>query len=153
MTDTQTNAPNFQIHKIYIKDISFEVPQGAYAFKNEWKPELNVQLDSHFTKMDQEDHYEVVLKITCDVKCSNETAFVAETHQAGIFAISNLDETQLDHALKSFCPNILYPYAREVISDVVMKGGFPQLCLSPVNFDLIYQQNQENLKEETIIKN
>ncbi|MCF6776335.1 protein-export chaperone SecB [Thiotrichales bacterium 19X7-9] len=139
----EEQAPNFQIHKIYVKDISFEVPQGSHAFRNEWKPELNVQLNSQFTKMEEADHYEVVLVVTCDVKCGDEIAFKAEIHQAGIFSISNLDQTQLDHALKSFCPNILYPYAREVISDVVMKGGFPQLCLSPVNFDMLYQQESQ----------
>lgn len=152
--ETQQPQANFQIHKIYVKDVSFEVPKGAHAFKNEWKPELNVQLNSEFTKLEEKDHYEVVLSITCEVKCENELAFSTETHQAGIFSITNLDETQLDHALKAFCPNILYPYAREVISDVVMKGGFPQLCLSPVNFDMLYQQqNQQVQAEEVATKN
>ncbi|MCF6807076.1 protein-export chaperone SecB [Thiotrichales bacterium 19S9-12] len=147
-TESQQSSPNFQVHKIYAKDISFEVPKGAHAFRNEWKPELNVQLNHEFVKLEEDSHYEVVLKVTCNVKCGEEVAFIVEAQQAGIFSIANLDEKRLDHALTSFCPNILYPYVREVVSDMVMKGGFPQLCLSPVNFDAIYQQEEAKKASE-----
>jgi preprotein translocase subunit SecB len=87
--------------------------------------------------------FEIVLTVEADVKTAKSDAFKAEVQQAGIFLISNMKEEQLDHAQYAFCPNILYPYAREAISDLVARGGFPQLCLAPVNFDMIYQQKQQ----------
>ncbi|WP_440615258.1 protein-export chaperone SecB [Cysteiniphilum sp. 6C5] len=145
---TETNTPDiqFQIQKLYTKDISFEIPKGADAFKQEWKPELNVALNTKVTGLPEENMYEVILTVEADVKCGDTDAFKAEVQQAGIFLISNMEEGQLDHAQYAFCPNILYPYAREAISDLVAKGGFPQLCLAPVNFDMIYQQKQQEQK-------
>ncbi|WP_395946264.1 protein-export chaperone SecB [Caedibacter taeniospiralis] len=141
----ETNAPDiqFQIQKIYTKDISFEIPKGAEAFKQEWKPELNVALNTKVTRLPEDHMFEIVLTVEADVKTAKSDAFKAEVQQAGIFLISNMKEEQLDHAQYAFCPNILYPYAREAISDLVARGGFPQLCLAPVNFDMIYQQKQQ----------
>lgn len=148
---TETNTPDiqFQIQKLYTKDISFEIPKGADAFKQEWKPELNVALNTKVTGLPEENMYEVVLTVEADVKCDDADAFKAEVQQAGIFLISNMEEGQLDHAQYAFCPNILYPYAREAVSDLVAKGGFPQLCLAPVNFDMIYQQKQQEQKDSS----
>ena len=133
--EQQNNQPLFQIHKLYIKDASFETEGGAEIFRQEWKPELNVQLNLETNKLENEQTHEVVLTVKCEVKSGDKKAFSTEVDQAGIFTVGNMDDTQKEQTLKSFCPNILYPYAREVISDMVMKGGFPQLCLAPVNFD------------------
>lgn len=151
MMTTEANTPDiqFQIQKIYTKDISFEIPKGADAFKQEWKPELNVALNTKVTALPEENMYEVVLTVEADVKCGTHDAFKTEVQQAGIFLISNMEDGPLDHAQYAFCPNILYPYAREAISDLVAKGGFPQLCLAPVNFDMIYQQKQQEQKDAT----
>jgi len=145
MTDTTQNPEEaqFQIHKLYVKDVSFEIPSGADAFKTEWKPELNIQLNTKHSGLSEKHTYEVILTVNCSVSCEGKEAFKTEVQQAGIFTISNLDETQLDNALKAFCPSILYPYAREAISDMISKGGFPQLCLAPVNFDMLYQQQKK----------
>ncbi|WP_100550695.1 protein-export chaperone SecB [Caedibacter taeniospiralis] len=146
----ETNAPDiqFQIQKIYTKDISFEIPKGAEAFKQEWKPELNVALNTKVTRLPEDHMFEVVLTVEADVKTAKSDAFKVEVQQAGIFLISNMKEEQLDHAQYAFCPNILYPYAREAISDLVARGGFPQLCLAPVNFDMIYQQKQQEQQKQ-----
>ncbi|MBK2125681.1 protein-export chaperone SecB [Fangia hongkongensis] len=149
MTDTneaKTAAENevqFQIQKVYIKDISFEIPKGAHIFNREWKPELNIALNTQVNALPEDNIFEVVLTVEANVKCADDDAFKAEVQQAGIFVIDNMNEEQLEHAKYAFCPNILYPYAREAISDIVSKGGFPQLCLAPVNFDMLYQQKQQ----------
>lgn len=94
--------------------------------------------------------YEVELSITVTAKNKDKTAFLVEIKQCGIFSINGMDDTNLNGMLGSFCPNILFPYAREAISDLVTKGGFPQLLLAPVNFDAIYAQHVQNSKGETI---
>ncbi|WP_119342817.1 protein-export chaperone SecB [Facilibium subflavum] len=133
----------FQIQKIYLKDVSFEIPKGATIFNQEWKPELSIALNTQVTTLPEDKMHEVVLTIEATVKCGEEEAFKAEVQQAGIFTIDNMADDQLEHAKHAFCPNLLYPYAREAISDLVAKGGFPQLCLAPVNFDSLYQQKQQ----------
>lgn len=138
-----TQEPQFQIHKLYIKDVTFQVPEGILAFQNEWNPNLSVDLDYSTNNLPEKDSYEVILKIKTKVESGDKAIFNVEVHQAGIFTVSNIEKSQLEHALGSYCPNILYPYAREVISDIIMKGGFPQLCLAPINFDLLYQKKLE----------
>lgn len=145
--EQQTNQ--FQIHKLYSKEMSFEIPSGLKAFQMEWAPELNVEISNQSTALAEKNTHEVVLSIKCTVKSQNETAFIAEAKQAGIFTLPDMDEEQAKHALGAFCPNILYPYLREVISDLVMRGGFPQLALAPIDFNMMYEQ-QKNQKPETI---
>lgn len=144
-------APQFAIQRIYTKDISFECPNAPDVFKKEWKPEVKLDLDTSSKKLD-ENVYEVVLKLTVTTKLGEETAFLAEIHQAGIFTIGNLPEAQLAHSLGAFCPNILFPYAREAIGSLVSRGTFPQLNLAPVNFDALFasyvQQRSEEAKEQ-----
>ena len=130
----------FQIHKIYVKECTFELPAGASVFSREWKPELSVQVGTMTKILSEANTHEVTLEVKCEVKSGGELAFKIELKQAGIFAINGLDEKQLHHTLGAFCPNLLYPYARECICDIVMKGGFPQLNLAPINFDALYQQ-------------
>ncbi|HSW71237.1 MAG TPA: protein-export chaperone SecB, partial [Gammaproteobacteria bacterium] len=134
-------------HRVYIKDSSFEAPNTPHTFSEEWKPEVQLNLETKSNRL-QDNQHEVVLSITANVTCSSKAAFLVEVHQAGIFMISGLQPDQLHHTLGSFCPNILFPYAREAISDLVIRGGFPQLLLAPVNFDALYNQHMEDLKKQ-----
>jgi len=136
--------PQFQLHKLYIKDASFQIPEGSVIFQNEWAPELNVEVNTQATKLNEQNTFEVALKIKATVKSSNKLAFEAEVQQAGIFEITDLPKEQLENALGAYCPNLLYPYLREAISDLVTRGGFPQLSLAPINFEMLYQQQRQN---------
>lgn len=140
------NAPHFEIHRIYVKDLSFEAPNTPHTFTETWKPEVQLNLETKSNRL-QDNQHEVVLTITANVSSNSKSAFLVEVHQAGIFLISGLPQDQLHHTLGSFCPNILFPYAREAISDLVVRGGFPQLLLAPVNFDVLYNQHVEEQKK------
>lgn len=143
----QVGQPEFGIQRIYVKDVSFEAPRSPKVFLEEWKPELNMDIHTKADVLDKDVH-EVVLTITVTVKMKDEVAFIVEVKQAGIFSIKDFPADQVKPMLGSFCPNILYPYAREVITDVVVKGGFPQLYLAPVNFDALYNQQERADKEK-----
>nr|VFK41977.1 MAG: preprotein translocase subunit SecB [Candidatus Kentron sp. SD]VFK48016.1 MAG: preprotein translocase subunit SecB [Candidatus Kentron sp. SD] len=136
----KTPSGQFAIHRIYTKDISFETPNSPGIFRLDWQPELDVQLFTDASRLETE-VYEVIMRITVTVKVKDKTAFLAEVHQAGIFGIGEPQEDHLKHILSSFCPNILFPFAREAISDLVSRGGFPQLLLAPVNFDAMYAKH------------
>ncbi len=150
MQDTpKTSAsqePHFEIQRIYLKDLSFESPNTPQTFVEDWKPEVQLNLETKSHRI-QEDAHEVVLSITATVTTNSKSAFLVEIEQAGIFTIKGFSAEQLHQMLGSFCPNILFPYAREVISDVVTRGGFPQLILAPVNFDMLYTQHMEEQKK------
>lgn len=139
------DGPVFTIQRIYVKDVSFETPHAPEIFREEWKPEVNVDLQTKTNRL-EESIYEVVLHLTVTVKMGERVAFLVEVHEAGIFTLKGFAQDQLAHALGSMCPNILYPYARETISDIVIRGGFPQLLLAPVNFDALYLQHLEQQK-------
>ncbi|QDO99994.1 protein-export chaperone SecB [Thalassotalea sp. PS06] len=130
-------APAFAIQRVYTKDVSFETPSSPAIFQKEWKPEVKLDLDTRSNKL-AEDTYEVVLAITVTATLDDQVAFLAEVQQAGIFTVGNMPEPQLAHTLGSFCPNTLFPYAREVVSSLVARGTFPQLNLAPVNFDALF---------------
>ena len=140
MADEQ-NLPQLALERIYVKDMSLEVP-GADVFTREWQPELDINLSSAAEKLD-DDHYQVILTVNVTANNGGETAFIAEVHQAGIFMLQNIPEEQSGAILGAYCPNVLFPYAREVVSDIVTRGSFPQLLLAPVNFDQAYQQTLE----------
>ncbi len=135
----------FAIQKIYLKDVSFESPNSPQAFtEGEWKPKINVQINSSNSVIAQ-DTYEVVLDITVTADQNEKTAFLAEVKQAGIFTIAGFPEENLGGMVGAFCPESLFPYAREAISELISKGGFPPLYLAPVNFNALYtQQLQQN---------
>ncbi len=133
--------PQLALERIYVKDLSLEVP-GAEVFTKEWKPELDINLATNADRLD-DDHYQIILTVTVNAKNDGAAAFIAEVHQAGIFLIKDVPEEQLGQILGAYCPNILFPYAREVISDIVTRGSFPQLLLAPVNFDQAYLQSQQ----------
>jgi preprotein translocase subunit SecB len=136
------------IQRIYTKDISFETPNSPDIFTGEWKPNMDLNLGTETRKI-ADNVFEVVLKITVTIKTEDKTAFLAEVHQAGIFSIKGLEEKQLAPVFGITCPNILFPYAREVISDLVSKGSFPQLILTPINFEALFTQQmlQQKAKE------
>lgn len=138
----QQDAPRqeFTIQRLYVKDVSFEAPNTPLIFNEEWKPQVELDLNST-SKTINEGLFEVVLKITVTTKVNDKVAFLVEALQAGVFTIKNFPNEQMGSMLGSYCPSILFPYIREVISDVVVRGGFPQLLLAPVNFDLLYQQH------------
>lgn len=134
------NAPEFGIQRIYIKDLSFEAPRAPEIFRADWTPEVALDLSTVVNNV-AENAYEVVLKVTVTVKAKEKIAFLIEVQQAGIFTLKGFSKDQLGPMLGSFCPNILFPYVREVVSDVVNRGTFPPLYLAPINFDSLYQQH------------
>lgn len=141
-----------QIQRIYVKDVSFEAPNLPHIFNQEWKPHLSFDLSTETVKLD-DDLYEVCLNISVEttLEDSGDVAFICEVKQAGVFTISGLEEMQMAHCLTSQCPNMLFPYARELVSNLVNRGTFPALNLSPVNFDALfveYLQRQEQLSQE-----
>lgn len=145
----QGQQPQFSIQKIYVKDVSFETPNSPTAFMEEWKPAVNLDLNTNAQSI-AENTYEVVLSITATVKNNDKNAYLIEVQQAGIFNLAGFKENDLGAMLGSFCPNILFPYAREVVSDLVARGGFPQMLLAPINFDALYEQHlqQQNQPAE-----
>ncbi|MEA3411050.1 MAG: protein-export chaperone SecB [Pseudomonadota bacterium] len=130
----------FEIQKLYLKDVSFESPGVPEVFTGEWKPETNVQLGTETRKL-QNDVHEVSLNITVTTTMEKNTAYLVELKQAGVFTLRGFNDAQLGHMLGSYCPNILFPFAREAIADLISKGGFPGFLLAPVNFDALYSQH------------
>lgn len=145
--DTNNVEKQFSIQKIYTKDMSFETPNSPKVFTEKWEPAVDFNLSTNATALESS-LYEVALTVTITVKSAESTAYLVEVIQAGIFALGGFTDQELGPMLGSFCPNILFPYAREVISDLVTKGGFPQLLLAPVNFDALYGQHLQQLQEQ-----
>lgn len=143
-------AQQFAIQKIYLKDVSFESPNSPQVFTDgDWQPQINVQINSSSQTV-AEGVYEVVVDIMVTAKKDEKTAFLVEVKQAGIFAISGFSEENLGGMIGAFCPEALFPYAREAVSELVAKGGFPQLLLAPVNFNALYtQQLQQKAAEQS----
>lgn len=152
--DTQaTQQPVLQIQRIYVKDVSFEAPNLPHIFQQDWEPKLSFDLSTE-AKQVGDDLYEVCLNISVEtiMESSGDVAFICEVKQAGVFTISGLEEMQMAHCLTSQCPNMLFPYARELVSSLVNRGTFPALNLSPVNFDALfmdYLQRQEQDEQTT----
>lgn len=138
----ENNEAQFMIQRIYVKDLSFETPNTPAVFQQQWEPELNLELNTSNTKL-EEHVFEVILSVTATVTNKKSTAFLVEVKQAGIFTIQGAPANQMEHLLNSFCPNILFPYAREAITSQVTRGSFPQLVLAPINFDALYRQQLE----------
>lgn len=160
-TTEEAQTPfELQIQRIYVKDVSFEAPNLPHIFYQEWKPQLGFELDTE-TKEIGEDTYEVSLHINVQTTLeeSNDVAFICEIKQAGVFTIKGLEGVQLAHCLAARCPEVLYPYARELIASLVNRGTFPALNLSPVNFDALFmdylsrtqqQEEGENAEQPTL---
>lgn len=135
----ENQQPQFALQRIYVKDVSFEAPNSPAAFTKAWKPEIKLDLNSGGRKVDEQ-HYEVSVKVTITATNDGETAFLVELVQCGLFAMINIPEQQLGQMLGAMCPNILFPYLRESIDNLVVKGGFPALMLAPINFEALYQK-------------
>jgi len=145
-TSNKPQEQQFALQRIYVKDVSFETPNSPVVFTQKWEPKVSVDLNTSATQL-QEGVYEVTLALTVTAKLGEKTAYLAEVHQGGIFTIVGFSDQDLSGMLHAYCPNVLFPYAREAISDLVTKGSFPQMLLAPVNFDAIYAQRlQEQQK-------
>ena len=138
----------FKIQRVYLKDVSYESPQAPKLFVGgiTWQPNVSLHLNTESTKLEN-DMYEVVLTVTATVKLDNEVAYLTEVKQAGLFLVKGFEPARLGPMLGSFCPNLLFPFAREEIASLVQKGGFPQLLLEPVNFDALYAKHVESAKQ------
>ncbi len=150
MSDTahsSTQQQFFEIQKLYLKDVSFEAPNSPLVFTQDWQPDTNVQITTGARNLEEGAH-EVVLNITITAKSGDKTAYLVEVQQAGIFAVRGFAHEQLGHLLGSYCPNILFPFAREAVAELINKGGFPSFLLAPVNFDALYAQHQQKLKQQ-----
>lgn len=139
-------AAQFSLQRIYVKDLSFEAPKSPEIFRQEWQPNVSLDLNTR-QKTLSEDFFEVVLTLSVTVKTGEEVAFIAEVQQAGIFLIKGLEAQSMSHTLGAFCPNILFPYAREALDNLVTRGSFPALMLAPVNFDALYAQELARLQQ------
>lgn len=137
--EQQQPQVQFAMQRMYLKDLSFETPQGVEAFKKQWKPSVNQEMTTK-TKKVEDGLYEVTLQLTITVKDEEEALYLVEVQQAGLFTVTGLEGQQLAQVLNTACPNMLFPYAREVIDNVVTKGSFPALMLPPINFDALFMQ-------------
>jgi len=135
---SEAQQPIFSIEKIYVKDLSLEVPGGPQTFMEPEQPQLEVELSHHAVRVDDV-LFEVTVDITVRAKRADKTMFLVEVSQAGVFQIRNVPEKELAPVLGMVCPNVLFPYARETVSDTVSRAGFPQVLLAPVNFEAMYQ--------------
>lgn len=142
----QDNQPRFIIQKIYTKDVSFETPNSPAVFREDWKPQLDLQLGNEYTRID-EDNHEIVLVVTVTAKVNDKVAFICEVKQAGVFSLTGYSDEEMGPLIGSYCPNTVFPFAREVVSDLVIKGGFPQLVLAPVNFDAVYKRKLDSMEQ------
>ena len=137
----QNNQPVFSIEKVYVKDLSLEIPNAPQAFLEREAPQVDIQLH-HNSNQVESDVYQTVLTVTVTAKIADRTLFLVEAAQAGIFVVRNIPQQDLEPVLGIACPNILFPYVREVISDLVVRAGFPPVVLAPVNFEAIYAQQR-----------
>ena len=141
------NEKQFAIQRIYLKDVSFETPHSPMIFTEKWEPQVEFNLSSHADPL-EDDLFEVALTVTITVNTAGKVAYLAEVCQAGIFTITGFSDEEAGPMLGSFCPNILFPYIREAVSDLVTKGGFPPMLLAPVNFDALYAQHLQQIQNE-----
>lgn len=149
---TTDQQPRRQVamRKLYVKDMSFESPAAPEVFaKADFRPQTNLNLRTTHRKVDEEGLYEMVLTLTLDAKVEEETVFLVELQQAGLFIIQGYNETETTVILGTFCPNSLFPFAREVITSAIQRGGFPEFILQPIDFDALYARSQaERAKQE-----
>lgn len=146
-TANPENAAQMSIQKLYVKDVSFETPNAPDIFNEKGQPEIKMNLNQKVKKI-ADDVYEIVLSVTVTCKILEKTAYLVEVQQAGIFALNNFEENVLHQVLGTYCPNVLFPYARQTVSDLVMNGGFQPLLLQPVNFDQLYAQQLQQAQAQ-----
>ena len=145
----EPTGAQFALQRIYIKDLSFESPKAPEIFRVQWQPKVNLELNSSHSKI-AEDLYEVVLQLTITSKNEEEEVVcLTEVQQAGLFLIKGLEPEAMAQTLGAFCPSVLFPYARETVDALAIKGSFPPLMLAPVNFDAIYEQSRRKQQDAT----
>ncbi len=149
MAENEQATQQFGIQRIYVKDSSFEAPLGAKLFTKQWKPQMNVDLNTTNSKL-TEDTFEVVLMATITGKLDGESAFLIEVQQAGIFLVKGVDDEPLRQALAIMAPNLLFPYLREAIDSLALKGGFPAIGLQPVNFEALFRQTVQQAQQAVV---
>ena len=147
MSEQEAQQPVFNIEKIYVKDLSLEVPNAPQIFMERTAPQIDVQLHTQSGPV-SEGVYHSVLTVTVTAKINDKTMFLVEAAHAGIFQIRNIPQEELDPILGIACPNILFPYVREVISDATSRAGFPPVMLNPMNFEVLYQQQQAQKQQQ-----
>jgi len=145
--EAQQTQPVFGIEKIYVKDLSLEIPHAPGVFLSTEQPQVDVQLHNEGAAIG-DNMYQVVLTVTVTAKAGDKTIFLVEAAQAGIFQIRNLPEADLEPLLATACPNIIFPYARETVSGIINRAGFPPVYLAPVNFEAIYLQRLQQAQEQ-----
>jgi preprotein translocase subunit SecB len=138
-TDATDTGPSFTVEKIYVKDVSFEVPNAPAVFNEQTQPQLQMNLNQQVTRLNDA-AFEVVLGITLTCTTDDKPLYLAEVKQAGVFGLAGFDAQTLDAMLGTHCPNVLYPYARQLISDLIQAGGFPPFLLQPLNFEALYAE-------------
>lgn len=138
----QQQGPNFALQRLYLKDASFESPSSPAAFQGQWSPKITFDIKSRSNKI-QDDVFEVVLTLTVEAKLEEAVAFLVEVQQGAVFSCRGLEDQQLEQVLATVCPNIMFPYAREAVDAMVIKGSFPPLMLAPVNFEALYTQRKQ----------
>jgi preprotein translocase subunit SecB len=147
MTDKagSDNTRQFVIRSIYMKDLSFESPNTPLLFREEWKPEITLHFDIKPQQLSPDTH-EIILVVRVTAKLKDKVAYIVEIQQAGIFSVQGFPEQELNPLFYVYCPSVLYPYARQGIADLVIKGGFPHLTLQHVQFDQVYAQKLQEQK-------
>jgi preprotein translocase subunit SecB len=142
----QAGQAQLNLQRIYVKDVSFEAPGAPQIFQQQGQPNVELNLSQRMTQI-ATDTFEVVLSVTATCKIEDKTAYLAEVQQAGIFGLSGFDASGRETVLATYCPNVLFPYVRQVISDLVQNGGFPPFFLQPINFDALYADQQRRRAE------
>lgn len=146
-TPAATDARQVILQKIYLKDASVEVPLAPQIFTRAWQPQLDVQANTAVNAL-QADVWQVVLTLTVTTKLGDDTAFLVEVQQAGIFGITGFNDAERQAVLAGYCANIIFPFAREAVADLVQRSGFPQLLLQPINFEGLYAEHQARQKAQ-----
>jgi len=143
---SEQQEKKFLIRKVYTKNISFEAPNSPQIFTQEFEPKMDVNLNVESSKL-EESTFHALIRLTVTVNVGDKVAFLCEVEQAGIFVMTGFSEAELGYMLGSQCPNVLFPFAREAVSDLVVRGGFPQLLVDPVNFDALYANHMQQRQQ------
>ena len=145
--DQQATGPAFTVEKVYVKDVSFEAPGTPQVFNEAGQPQLQMNLNQQVQRL-AETVFEVVLGVTLTCTVADKTAYLVEVQQAGVFSLAGFDDQTLDALLGTHCPNVLYPYARQAVSDLITAGGFPPFLLQPINFEALYAEGLRQRAEQ-----
>lgn len=149
----EQQGANFALQRLYLKDASFESPNSPDSFRGtQWRPQITFDIKTRHAKL-QDDLYEVILLLTVQAKQEENVAFLVEVQQGAVFTCTGLEEAQLEQVLATVCPNIMFPYARETVDSLVVKGSFPPLMLAPVNFEALYAQSKQQEAQQAAAGN